>query len=93
VFKLGLVDFELDLKIVVYNFHSTTYDVIKFGKIIVHCRRWLSSFYFNSSVEFIMQQINKVVYSLVKAAKYVVNFQIFIDIPHYIEYLLINEIL
>jgi hypothetical protein len=34
---LGLIDFELDLKIVVDNFSSQTYDPMEFGDILHHC--------------------------------------------------------
>jgi hypothetical protein len=66
--------------------------VTKFGEIIVqYCGRPFSSFYFNSTVEFIKQQANEVAHSLEKVAKNVASSQILVDIANYIEYLLINE--
>jgi hypothetical protein len=89
--NLGPVDFELDSKLVVDNFHSNKQDVTEFGEIIAHCRRLFSLFYNNSSVEFTRRQANEVAHRLSKAATYVASPQTLVDIPNCIEHLLINE--
>jgi ribonuclease HI len=91
--NLGPVDFELDSKIVMDNFHSKKHDVSEFGEIIAHCKRLFSSFYSNSSVQFIRRQTNEVAHSLAKAATYVATPQTLVNIPHCIEHSLINEML
>ncbi|GAU50345.1 hypothetical protein TSUD_409300 [Trifolium subterraneum] len=57
--NLGPVDFELDSKIVVDSFHSNKCDVTELGDIISHCKRLFSTYYKNSSVEFIKRQANE----------------------------------
>jgi hypothetical protein len=79
--NLGLVDFELDSKIVVDSYHLNNHDVSEFGEIIAYCRRLFSLFYNNSSVEFIMRQANEVAHRLSKAATYVASSQILFNIP------------
>jgi hypothetical protein len=56
--NLGHVDFELDSKVVVDNFHSNKIDDTELRDIISHCRMLFSSCYNNSSVEFIRRQEN-----------------------------------
>jgi hypothetical protein len=70
--NLGLVEFELDSKIVMDNFHSNKFDTTGFGEIIIHSKR-LFSYYFNSSVEFIRRQANEISHSLAKTATYIAN--------------------
>jgi ribonuclease HI len=91
--NLGPVDFELDSKVVVDNFHSNKIDDTEVGDIISHCRKLFSSCYNNSSVEFIRRQANEVAHRLAKAASYIASPQIMVNIPYCIEYLLINDML
>jgi ribonuclease HI len=91
--NLGPVDFELDSKLVIDGFHSNNHDATEFGEIISHCKRLYRSFYVNSSVEFIRRQANEVAHSLAKAATYIASPQVLVDIPNYIEHILINEML
>jgi ribonuclease HI len=91
--NLGPVDFELDSKLVIDGFHSNNHDATEFGEIISHCKRLYSSFYVNSSVEFIRRQANEVAHSLAKAATYIASPQVLVDIPNCIEHILINEML
>jgi hypothetical protein len=58
--NLGPVDFELDSKLVVDSFRCHRKDFTEFGAIIQHCKVLFSSFYVNSSVEFVRRQANEV---------------------------------
>jgi hypothetical protein len=42
IYELNLepVDFELDTKLVIDDFHLNNYDVAEFGEIILYCRRY-----------------------------------------------------
>ncbi|MCI30906.1 replication protein A 70 kDa dna-binding subunit [Trifolium medium] len=91
--NLGSVDFELDSKKIVGMFHARTQDAIEFGVIISHCKSLFSNYYSNSSVEFVRQQANEVAHSLAKAATFTASPQVIVDIPHCIEYILINDML
>jgi hypothetical protein len=91
--NLGPVNFELDSNKVVDRFHASTHDATEFDDIITHCKSLFSQFYNNSRVEFVKRQANEVAHSLAKAATYLTNPQIFVDIPHCIEHILINEML
>jgi hypothetical protein len=51
--NLGPVDFELDSKLVVDSFLYHKKDFTEFVAIIQHCKAIFSSFYVNSSVEFV----------------------------------------
>jgi hypothetical protein len=89
--NLGPVDFELDSKLVLDSFNSNKVDVTEFGKIIPHRKRLFSSFYPNSNIKFVMRQVNKIAHNLTKTATCVASSKILIEIPSYIEHLLINK--
>jgi hypothetical protein len=87
------VEFELDSKRVVDSFHSLNQDFTEFGVILHQCKLMFSNFYSNSSVEFVRRQANEVAHNLAKTATLSASFQILVDVPNYIEHLLINEML
>ncbi|GAU48398.1 hypothetical protein TSUD_405430 [Trifolium subterraneum] len=91
--NLGPVEFELDSKRVVDSFHSSKRDFTEFGVIVEHCKSIFSTYYRNSSVEFVRRQANEVAHKLAKAATLSASFQILVDIPNCIEHILINEML
>ena len=91
--NLGPVEFELDSKRVVDSFHSSKRDFTEFGVIVEHCKSIFSTYYRNSSVEFVRRQTNEVAHKLAKAATLSASFQILVDIPNCIEHILINEML
>jgi hypothetical protein len=78
------VDFELDSKKVVDQFHQNNNNVSEFGAIIIECRQLFSLFFRNSHVEFIMRQANEAAHALAKAATFLASVHLFIDIPTYI---------
>ncbi|MCI09836.1 cytochrome P450 [Trifolium medium] len=79
--NLGLVDFERDSKLVVDSFHYHRKNFTEFGAIIQHCKVIFSSFYVNSTVDFVMRQTNEVVHALATAAPFLAIVQIMVDIP------------
>jgi hypothetical protein len=89
----ALVNFQLDSKVVVDNFHSNKIDDTDLGDIISHCRKLFSSCYNNSSVKFIRRQSNKVTHRLAKTALYIASSQIMVDMPYCGEHLLINDMI
>jgi hypothetical protein len=90
---LGPIDFEVDSKIIVDKFSSQTYDATEFDDIIRHYRFLFSTYYEHFSVECIRRQANEVVHVLTKAATSLASFQLMVEIPHYIEHILSNEML
>jgi hypothetical protein len=78
---------------VVDNFHYLAQDYSEFGVLIDHCKNIFSNYYSNSGVEFVQRQANEVVHNLIKAATLSASFQILVDVPNYIEHVLINEML
>ncbi|GAU51128.1 hypothetical protein TSUD_92700 [Trifolium subterraneum] len=83
--NLGPIDFELDSKRVVDRFHPSSRDFTEFGAIIDHCKLVFSTYYRNSSVEFLRRQANEAAHTLVKAATLSASFQVLVDVPNYIE--------
>jgi hypothetical protein len=82
--NLGPVEFELDSKRVVDR---------KFGVIVDHCKLIFSSYYRNSSVEFVRRQANEVAHNLAKAATLSASVHVLVDVPNCIEHILINEMI
>ena len=80
------IDFELDSKIMRDAFHSRKTDVTDFGSIIGACRELFSTSFTNSRVEFTRRQANAAATSLTSP-------NIYYDIPHCIESIIINEML
>jgi ribonuclease HI len=91
--NLGPVEFELDSKRVVDRFHSSSRDLTEFGAIMDHCKFTFSTYYRNSSVEFVRRQANEVAHNLAKAATLSASFQVLVEVPNCIEHILINEML
>jgi ribonuclease HI len=91
--NLGPVEFELDSKRVVDRFHSSSRDLTEFGAIMDHCKFTFSTYYRNSSVEFVRRQTNKVAHNLAKTATLSASFQVLVEVPNCIEHILINEML
>ncbi|KAK2365042.1 hypothetical protein QL285_089842 [Trifolium repens] len=92
-FNSGPVEFELDSKRVVDRFHSSSRDFTEFGVIMDHCKLIFSTYYRNSSVEFVRRQANEVAHNLAKAATLSASVQVLVDVPNCIEHILINEML
>jgi ribonuclease HI len=90
--NLGPVDFEHDSKVVVEKFHSNKIDDTEQGDIMSHCKRLFSTYYNNSSVEFVRRQVNEVVHRLAKTASCIASPQIMVEIPYCIKHALINDI-
>jgi ribonuclease HI len=91
--NLGPVDFELDSKVVVEKFHSNKIDDTELGGIMSHCKRLFSTYYNNSSVEFVRRQANEVAHRLAKVASCKASPQIMVEIPYCIEHTLINDMI
>ncbi|CAJ2663884.1 unnamed protein product [Trifolium pratense] len=91
--NIGAVHFELDSKRVVDKFHSSNRDLTEFGAIMDHCKSLFSSFYRNSSVEFVQRQVNKAAHTLAQVATLYASFQVMVDASNCIEHILINEML
>lgn len=89
--QLENVIFELDSKRVVDSFGSRMRDFTNFGSIIFYCRHFLVSFLKNSKVEFSRRQANVVAHVLAKVAPSLASSHTFIEIPHCIHDLIINE--
>jgi ribonuclease HI len=66
--NLGPVEFELDSKRVVDRFHSSSRDFTEFGVIMDHSKLIFSTYYRNSSVEFVRRQANEAAHNLAKVA-------------------------
>jgi hypothetical protein len=56
-----------------------------------HCKLIFSTYYRNSSVEFVRRQANEVAHNLAKAATLSTSFQVLVDALNCIEHTLINE--
>jgi hypothetical protein len=87
------MDFELDSKVVVEKFHSNKIDDTELGDIMSHCKRLFSTYYNNSSVEFVRRQANDVAHRLAKAASCKASPQIRVEIPYCIEHTFINDMI
>jgi len=78
---------------VVDSFGANRHDLTEFGAIINNCKIMFNHLYENSSVEFVPRQTNGVVHELTKAVTLSASFHILVTPPHYIEHILINEML
>jgi ribonuclease HI len=90
---LDHVDIALDSKIVTDAFHKQLPDVTEFGHILSTTRRLFSSSFTNSRVEFNRRQANEVAHVLARVAPFSASPTIYIDVPHCIEQIIINEML
>jgi ribonuclease HI len=87
------VDIALDSKIVTDAFHKQLPDVTEFGHVLSTARRIFTSSFTNSRVEFNRRQANEVAHALARVAPFSASPTIYIDVPHCIEQIIINEML
>jgi ribonuclease HI len=87
------IDFALDSKIVTDAFHHQRPDISEFGQVMYASRRLFSSAFTNSRVEFNRRQANEVAHVLARVALFSASPTIYIDVPHCIEHIIINEML
>jgi hypothetical protein len=87
------VDFELNFKRMVDNFHSIKLNVSNFGDILIDCRCVHSIFFFKyCHVKFVRRQTNTTAHTLSKSmATSLISFDLFIDILTYIRDIIINK--
>jgi hypothetical protein len=89
------VDFELNSKCMVDNFHSIKLKVSNFGAILIDCRCVHSIFLFflkYCHVKFVRRQTNTTAHTLSKSmATSLISFDLFIDILTYIRDIIINK--
>jgi hypothetical protein len=90
---LDHVDLALDSKIVMDAFHKQLPDVTEFGHVLSTARSLFSSSFTNSRVEFNRRQANEVAHVLARVAPFSASPTIYIDVPHCIEQIIINEML
>ncbi|KAK2359027.1 hypothetical protein QL285_096155 [Trifolium repens] len=90
---LDHVDIALDPKIVTDAFHKQLPDVMEFGHVLSTARSLFSSSFTNSRVEFNRRQANEVAHVLARVALFSASPTIYIDVPHCIEQIIINEML
>ncbi|KAK2398440.1 putative mitochondrial protein [Trifolium repens] len=87
------VDIALDSKIVTDAFHKQWPDVTEFGHVMSTARSLFSASFTNSRVEFNRRQANEVAHVLARVAHFSASPTIYIDVPHCIEQIIINEML
>jgi ribonuclease HI len=87
------VDIALDSKIVTDAFHKQRPDVTEFGHVMSTARSLFSASFTNSRVEFNRRQANEVAHVLARVAHFSASPTIYIDVPHCIEQIIINEML
>jgi ribonuclease HI len=87
------IDFVSDSKIVTEAFHLQRPDVTKFGQVMSVIRSLFTSSFTNSRVEFSRRQANEVAHALARVAPFSASPTIYIDVPHCIERIIINEML
>lgn len=68
IYVLNYFCFELDSKLVVDSFHSTTLDYSCFRAIVSHSKNLASSYFSNSWVEYNRRLANEASHSLARAA-------------------------
>ena len=89
--QLGIVDFDLDSKIVVDSLYDSKSGVSNFSAVINDCRHLLASDLVTSDVRFIRRQANEVAHSFAQVALRHASFHIHIRIPSYISAIIMNE--
>jgi hypothetical protein len=87
------VKFELDSNVVVEKFHSSKIDDTELGDIMSHCKRLFSTYYNNSSFEFVRRQKNEVAHRLAKTTSCIASLQIMVEILYCVEHTLINDMI
>lgn len=89
--QLGIVDFDINSKIVVDSLYGSKCGVSNYSEVINDCRHMLASNLITSYVRFIRRQTNEVSYSLARATPCQASFCIHIRIPSCISTIIINE--
>jgi hypothetical protein len=87
------LDFALDSRIVTKAFHHQRPDISEFGQVVATIRRLFTSSFSNSRVEFNRRQANVVAHVLARVAPFSASPIIYIDVPHCIEQIIMNEML
>jgi hypothetical protein len=90
---LDYIDFASDSKMVIDTFHHQRPDVTEFGQVMSTTRSFFTSSFTNSRVEFNRRQANEVAHALARVAPFSASPTIYIDVPHCIEHIIINEML
>lgn len=90
--QLGIVDFELDSKIVVDSLYGSKSGVSNFSVVINDCRRLLASDLVTSDGRFIRRQTNEVAHSFARVVLRHTNLNIYIKISSCISIIILNEI-
>jgi len=90
--QLGIVDFELDSKIVVDSLYGSKSGVSNFSAVINDCRRLLASDLVTSDDRFIRRQANEVAHSFARVTLRHASFHIHIRISSCISTIIMNEI-
>jgi hypothetical protein len=91
--NLDHIDFALDSEIVTKAFHHSRPDIREFGQVMADAIRLFTSSFTNSRVEFNSRQANEVAHVLARVAPFSNSLTIYIDVPHYIEQFITNEML
>jgi hypothetical protein len=91
--SLDHVDLASDSKTVTDAFHKQPPDITEFGQVLSTARRIFTSSFTNSRVEFNRRQANEVAHALARVAPFSASPTIYIDVPHCIEQIIINEML
>jgi hypothetical protein len=91
--QLVNVDFAMDSKTVVDQFHAKGIVLIEVGDVLKECKHLFSLYFENSRVEYIKRQMNEVTRALTRTIPSLTSFNIFVDVPTYIRYLVMNEML
>jgi hypothetical protein len=90
---LDHIDFALDYETVTKAFHNHRPDISEFGQVMADARRLFSSSFTNSQVEFNRRQANEVAHVLARVAPFSASPTIYIDAPHCIKQIIVNDML
>ncbi|XP_045821752.1 uncharacterized protein LOC123914595 [Trifolium pratense] len=91
--QIDNVDFAMDAKNVVDQFHNEGSVLTEVGDVVEECKRLFSLYFENSRVEFTKRQANEVAHALARVAPSLASSNIFIDVPTCIRDLVMNEML
>ncbi|PNX88832.1 cytochrome p450, partial [Trifolium pratense] len=89
--QLGNVDFVMDAKTVVDQFHNKGIVLTEVGDLLEECKRLFSLYLENSCIEFTKRQANEVAHALAMVSPSLASSNIFIDVPTCIPDLVMNE--
>jgi ribonuclease HI len=79
--QLVNVDFAMDSKTVVDQFHAKGIVLTEVGGVLKECKHLFSLYFENSRVEYIKRQMNEVVHALTRIIPSLTSFNIFVDVP------------